>query len=109
MDPRASAEQQHRSGGGTSVVDKVSPAETRARRPLVVKAASSSHLMGGDRQQEQAQAIDLLSSEIATVVRQQEEVHRILRRKGGVLKSLSDRVKSAIRGTDGEHDLVREA
>lgn len=82
----------------------------RLKRSVSVSGSNklaNSHLISGAEKQ-QSGAIESLAYEIDTVVQEQEEVLVLLRRRSGLFRGLGDRFKSAIRGTDGEHDLVRK-
>lgn len=107
MDRRAAVEQHYRSSGG-DMGGKKRRVGVRLKRSASTASGSqliNSHLVSGEEQQESG-AIVSLAYEINAVVQEQEEVLGQLKRKTGLFRGLGDRFKSAIRGTDGEQDLV---
>lgn len=106
MDRRSAVKQQYRSSGG-GVGDKKRRVGVRLKRSASVSGSklTDSHLVSGEEQQ-QSGAIDSLAHEISAVVRDQEEVISLLRRKSSLFRGLGDRFKSVIRRTDGEYDTV---
>ena len=109
MDRRSAVEQQYRSSG-TVVGGKKRRVGVRLKRSTTVSEGkfASSHLVSGEEQQPSG-AIKSLAYEIDTVAQEQEEVLGLLRRKSGLFRGLGGRFKSVIRGTGGEHHLVRDA
>lgn len=103
-------EQQYRGSVG-GVGGKKRRVGVRLKRSQSVSGTkpTNSHLVSGEEQrQQQIGAIESLAYEIDTVVQEQEDVLGLLRRKSGLFRGLGDRFKTAIRGADGEHDLVRK-
>ena len=99
-------QQQHRSGGTDA-----SRREARLVRSNSLPAEPARSLPNPDRAVMDAASanskqLESLQREINTVVQQQEEVVAMLKRRGGLFRGLSNRLKSAIRG--GEHEVVRE-
>eukprot|EP00903_Cladosiphon_okamuranus_P012652 g11835.t1 len=104
MNRRAAVEQQHRTNVGGDGVGKKRRVGVRLKRS---QSVSGIKLVGGEEKQQpqQSGAIESLAYEIDSVVKEQEHVLGLLRRKSGLFRGLGNRFKTAIRGMDGEHDL----
>lgn len=107
MDHRSAVERQHRSG---SIDISREKAGLRRSNSLSVRLTRSlaqpNHATSVLGATSNSQQLESLQQEINTVVQQQEEVLVMLKRRGGLFRGLTDRLKSAIRG--GEQEAVRD-